>query len=139
MYRKESASAGAYCHPRHPSLGLNFLVVRPRRTQANITRCSSCWISRGMRSPMTSQQQWDAGLARVQKRSFCLITTVNGHWAFLPASARSTNPVMLRGTGMTVLTYWHMHFSQFSSLFRFSFRVFYLCMVCYKTQVPENG
>ena len=34
-----------------------------------------------------------------------LITTVDGHWALLPASARSTYPVMLRGTGITVLTY----------------------------------
>ena len=34
-----------------------------------------------------------------------LITTVDGHWALLPASARSSYPVKLRGTGITVLTY----------------------------------
>ena len=96
-------------------------------------------ISRGMRSSITSLEKWDAGLARALGWLCCLITTVNGHWAFLPASARSAYPVMLRGTGMTVPTYWHMHFSMFLGLFRFSFRVFFLCMVCYKTPVPENG
>ena len=33
------------------------------------------------------------------------ITTVNEHWAFVPASAHDTYPVMSCGTGMTVLTY----------------------------------
>jgi len=33
------------------------------------------------------------------------ITTVNEHWALLPASARDAYPVSSRGTGITVLTY----------------------------------
>jgi hypothetical protein len=33
------------------------------------------------------------------------ITTVNEHWALLPASARDDYPVSSRGTGITVLAY----------------------------------
>jgi hypothetical protein len=62
-----------------------------------------------MRSAIPWQEQWDAGLARVLSSfSFCfllLITTVNEHWALLPASARDAYPVSSRGTGITVLTY----------------------------------
>ena len=60
-----------------------------------------------MRSAIPWQEEWGAGLVRVLSSCFFWlpITTVNEHWAFLPASARDTNPVMSRGTGMTVPAY----------------------------------
>ena len=63
------------------------------------------------------------------------ITTVNEHWALLPASARDAYPVSSRGTGITVLTY------QLESL---AFLVwncdyFFVLKSAGKTQVPENG
>ena len=72
-----------------------------------------------------------------QQVSFCalLITTVNEHWALLPASARGLYPVRPRGTGITVPTYQLM--SQICKLFvNDSFLVLKLAG---KTQVPENG
>ena len=50
---------------------------------------------------------------------------MNGHWALLPASARSSNPVTLRGTGTTVPT-------SLAHALRPAFPVFdSLCLYCF--------
>ena len=63
------------------------------------------------------------------------ITTVNEHWAFLPASAHDAYPVSSCGTGMTVPTYQLM--SQICKLFVND--NFLVLKLAGKTQVPENG
>ena len=62
-----------------------------------------------MRSAIPWVEEWGAGLVRVLG-SFplffkLLITSVNEHWAFLPASAHDVYPVSSCGTGITVPTY----------------------------------